>query len=134
MAGFMKRSRVVGIYALAVGRGEEGWDTASPGPPTTDMTKLTDPRPFKIKIRPNQITYLDAAGELSTVPTNRIQIKLTLAPGTPPIGAGETSYPLREFGLFGRLGRSDYMIDYVRHHVIHKGAGDELDRTIRLIF
>ena len=134
LAAFMKNDRARGIYFLAVGRGDEEWDSVPPESLTADIAELTDPRPSNIRISPDQITYLDAAGELSTVPTNRIQIRLTLAPGIPPISAGETSYPLREFGLFGRLGRENYMIDYVRHAVIHKQAGDTLERIIRLIF
>jgi hypothetical protein len=41
---------------------------------------------------------------------------------------------LREFGLFGELRGSPYMIDLVRHPVINKGPDDTLERVIRLAF
>jgi len=135
LAGFMKReSGAVGVFRLEVGRGEEGWDTEPHLPPARATTALTDPGPHRIGVPLNKISYLDDGGAVSTRPTKRIQIRLTLAPGTPPIPAGETSFPLREFGLFGRIGHANYMIDYVRHAVIHKEAADTLVRTIRLTF
>lgn len=135
LAGFMKRERsAVGVLTLGVGRGEEGWDAAPPASPSGDTAALTDASPYTISIPLNKISYMDASGAVSTRPTNRIQISLTLAPGKPPLTAGETSFPLREFGLFGRIGRKSYMIDYVRHAVIHKKAADTLVRTIRLTF
>lgn len=130
----MKGDKASGVYILAVGKGDEEWDSVPPAPPQSNCTALTDPKPFNIRVGADQMVYLDAAGNPSTSPTNRIQIKVSLAPGTPPISGGEISYPLREFGLFGRLGREYYMIDYVRHPVIHKQAEDTLVRTIRLIF
>lgn len=136
LAAFMKGDSAGGIRLLGIGRGLENWDAEPPEPPSRADEQLTDPEPFKIKIDPAQIMYLDAAGNLSEKPTNRIGITITLDPGDPPIEAGETTYPLREFGLFGTFGEDEeeYMIDYVRHPVIHKRADDTLVRTIRLVF
>lgn len=135
LAAFMRSERSArGIYYLTVGRGEESWDTIPFAPPQSDRTALTDPSPFNIRIRSGEMIYVDPAGDPSKIPTSRIQIRVTLEPGTPPISPGDTSYPLREFGLFGRLGKENYMIDYVRHAVIQKQAGDTLVRTIRLMF
>lgn len=136
LASFMSGVRATrGVHFLAVGKGEEDWDTTvPPASPQRDQIALTDPHPFRIRISPRQMVYLDAAGNPTNNPSNRIQVSVILKPGTPPISEGETSYSLREFGLFGRLGRENYMIDYVRHAVIHKQADDTLIRTIRLIF
>ncbi len=135
LASFMRGDRATrGIHFLAVGKGEEDWDTVPPASSQRDQIALTDPHPFHIRISPRQMVYLDTAGNPTNVPSNRIQVRVILKPGTPPISEGETSYALREFGLFGRLGRENYMIDYVRHAVIHKQAEDTLTRTIRLIF
>jgi hypothetical protein len=130
----MRGDGVLGIQQVRFGRGLESWDTQPPdtAPPTTQQ--LSDPNPFGVAINPAQIEYLDAAGEPTTRPTNRIQIIVTLLADEPPLAAGETSYPLREFGLFGSFGGEDYMINYVRHPVIHKQPGDTLTRTIRLVF
>lgn len=44
------------------------------------------------------------------------------------VGRGD---PLREFGLFGLFDGKDYMINCVRHPVIHKDAASTLVRVIR---
>ncbi len=141
LASFMKNERTrgsqlkaIGIRWLAVGKGIENWDTQLPPQPLPSIQQLVDPNPFKIAIRPRQIKYLDVDGNQTTGPTHRIQITVTLDPGVPPIGGNGTTYPLREFGLIGRFGNEDYMIDYVRHPVIHKQADETLNRTIRLAF
>ena len=134
LAAFMKGDRAMGIRLLAVGKGIKSWDIQPPSPPLKTRQRLIDPNPFKIVIKRSQIKYLDPTGNPTNSPTNRIQIIVTIKPGVPPIeGEGDT-YPLREFGLFGRFMNKDYMIDYIRHPVIHKQADDKLVRTIRLIF
>ncbi len=135
LAAFMKRDKTSGIKLLAVGKGEESWDTEPPPPPLRSIEQLTDLKPFNIALKPKMIEYLDAAGKPTSTPTHRIQITVTMEPGTPPpIKSEEKTYPLREFGLFGQVGKKSYMIDYVRHPVIHKAADDKMVRTIRLIF
>ena len=59
LAAFMKRDKTTGIGLLAVGKGEESWDTESPPPPLRSTEKLTDPKPFKISLKPKMIEYLD---------------------------------------------------------------------------
>lgn len=134
LAGFMRGADVKGVGFLAVGRGDPAWDAVDPGHPPASVSALADASPVLIPVPPGDIAFLDAEGNLSVTPTRRIQVTVTLAPGTPAPGGGETAYPLREFGLFGTFGADRYMIDYVRHPVIHKGAGDTLVRTIRLVF
>ncbi len=134
LASFMKGGPSSGIQLLKVGIGMQSWDEETPDPPTREIQQLTDPSPVDIPINTNQIVYLDAAGDPTEDPTNRLSIAVTLESGTPPIANGETSYPLREFGLFGIYDGGGFMIDYVRHPVIHKQADDTITRTIRLIF
>jgi hypothetical protein len=134
LAAFMRRDgAAAGIQALAVGRGDPSWDTALP-PPTPGIEQLVDTSPVTIPIGTGDLSYLDAAGNPTAGPTPRLQVMVTLAPGTPPPEMGSDNYPLREFALIGDFGGTPYMIDYVRHAVIHKAAGDSLVRTIRLIF
>jgi hypothetical protein len=134
LAGFMRGSDVKGVGFLAVGRGDPGWDALDPGHPAASVSALTDPSPAIVPVQAVDMAFLDFGGNVSATPTPRLQVTVTLAPGTPAPGGGETSYPLREFGLFGTFGAEAYMIDYVRHPVIHKAPGDTLVRTIRLVF
>jgi hypothetical protein len=96
--------------------------------------QLVDTAPVIVPVVAADMSYLDAAGTPTLGPTHRLQITVTLAPGTPAAPPGETDYPLREFALFGDFGGEAFMIDYVRHPVVHKAAGDTLVRTIRLVF
>ena len=136
LAAFMKNDTATGIQWLAVGKGIQSWDNQAPAYPLPIDYQLTDPDFATIEIDPARIEYLNADGDPTTDPTHRIQVTITLDPGVPALEAGATTYPLREFGLFGTFGagNEEYMIDYVRHPVIHKGAEDTLVRTIRLIF
>lgn len=134
LAGFMRGDGPFGIQQLQIGRGLETWDMEPPEPPASDDQQLTDPAPFVVTITPAQIVYLDELGTPVAGPTNRIEISITLGTGEPPLDLDETTFPLREFGLFGDFGGEDYMINYVRHPVIHKQADDTLTRTIRLVF
>ena len=134
LAAFMKDDPSNGIQVLKIGRGQGSWDDEAPDPSVKTIENLTDSSPIDIPISADKIEYLDSAGDPTTGPTNRLKITITLNPGTPPIEGGETTYPLREFGLFGQFSSQEYMVDYVRHPVIHKQADDTLERTIRLIF
>jgi hypothetical protein len=116
-----------------VGRGDAAWD-AAPVPPAAGTEQLVDTAFVLIPVAAADMKYLDAGGAVTAGPTQRIQITVTLAPGTPPPPSGSTSYPLREFALLGNFGAERYMIDYVRHPVVHKAPGDTLVRTIRLVF
>ncbi len=141
LAGFMKSDSTSGIQYLAVGQGLESWDADIPDivPATTDalMSKaLNTPPPYKHPIVAADLdfAYLNASEKVVAGPTPRLQIKATLSPGVPqPVGGG-TTYPLREFGLFGRFDNTDYMINCIRHPVIHKGPTATLIRSVRLYF
>lgn len=135
LAGFMKGrgERAVGIRRLFIGQGLADWDENMP-PPERTLQKLIDPCPIPVFIRRKDIVYLDATGKPTKGPTAYIQITVTLGKNTPPVEVGQNAYPLREFGLFGSIGKNAYMIDYVRHPVIQKQSDDTLVRTIRLLF
>lgn len=134
LAAFMKGDSALGLQFLAVGQGDALWDSQPAGPSSPGTQKLADAGAVHIPVAGGSVVYLDAAGTAVAGPTHRILVTVTIEPGTPAIENGKTSYPLREFGLFGKLGAAEYMIDYVRHPVIHKQAGDTLVRTIRLVF
>lgn len=134
LAAFMKGDSTMGIQFLALGKGDASWDIVTPALPAPGIQTLTDPHFVRVPVTAGQLEYLDAMGVPAGSATNCIQVTVSLGPGTPPAEGGGASYPLREFGLFGKLGDEEYMIDYVRHPVIHKQPGDTLVRTIRLVF
>jgi hypothetical protein len=55
LAAFMKRDKTVGIRLLALGRGEESWDTEPPPLPLRSTEQLTDPKPFKVSLKSKMI-------------------------------------------------------------------------------
>lgn len=130
LAGFMKNESSSGIQFLAVGQGSEDWDSKllQPDTTTTDLVKRYD-QPI-----PVNLVYLDEKEQVVGTPTQRLQITATLERGCPPPLASSNTYPLREFGLFGRFKGNDYMINYVRHAVIHKDNQTSLERIIKLYF
>ena len=138
LAGFITNDTntpTAGIQYLAVGRGLESWD--SEGAPASDPTTtlgLQDPSPVQIPITELDVDYLDTNDEIVAQPTPRIQIKVTLAAGFPPPVSPAQSYPLREFGLFGRFNNNDFMINSIRHPVIRKDINASLIRLVRLYF
>jgi hypothetical protein len=129
LASFMKNGPASGIQYLEVGRGSDTWD-AEPVPSGPGQTALVDENPFKVEDL--EVAYLDADDDVQEAPSNRLQITATLGPGYPPVDG--TSYPLREFGLFGELDGEPYMINAIRHPVIHKDATTTLIRVVRLYF
>jgi hypothetical protein len=149
LAGFMKSDQQAsGIQYLAVGQGDEAWDaqwnTATPPPPDPSSTNLQNRFDPPIPVPPAspvpgkdylEIIYLDDSDNpaASGVVTNTLQIKAVLSPGYPAPSQFNT-YPLREFGLFGSFGATDYMINYVKHPVIYKDTSATLVREIRLYF
>jgi hypothetical protein len=138
LAGFLAGAptTTAGIKGLWVGAGLAAWDATSPPLATPAQTALVDPHPFLV---PNpgpsfEITYLDG-GAVSAIPTNRLQIKITLGPNVPlwP-DANHTTSALREFGLVAHLNGADVLLNYVTHLVINKDPASTLERTIWLVF
>lgn len=132
LAAFMKSDSqgTSGIVGLAVGEGDSSWDQELPQP-TTNVPGLIKPYPNEIIVASGklEITYLDEQTP-SPDPTNQLEIKATLDPVYPE----PKKVPLREFGLYGKLGDTPYLINYVMHPVIYKTETDTLIRVIRLTF
>jgi len=133
LAGFMKNESSSGIQFLAVGQGLEDWDSKvlPPDATTTDLVTRYEPT---IPVNRLSLAYLQEDASVVDYPTNHLQITATLEPGYPTPLAPLNTYPLREFGLFCRFGGNDYMINNIRHPVIHKDATTTLVRVIRLYF
>lgn len=137
LSAFMKNAQPKGIQYLAVGQGLESWDTEGVEPPDSSITQLADANPFKIHVDDLNLFYMDEFDGETEGPTNRIQITATLNFNKPPV-APLSSYPLREFGLFGQFFDGseyhDYLINYIRHPVIYKSRYGILTRIVRLYF
>ena len=113
-----------GIRFLKVGAGmEDDWNPEDRPAGTVDLLTPYNKEYENIVIAPS--------GSIVT-------ITVTLEPGEPAPLKGKTSYPLREFGLFGRHSgqkANDYfMINYVKHHVVEKEVSASLRRQIVLEF
>lgn len=138
LAGFIKNDTInetfTGIQYLQVGKGVEEWDkTGAPAPDPAETTALENPcddDPFPDL----EIVYLDENDVEVPGPTNRLQITATLGSNYPVPEPPSQSYPLREFGLFGSFNNVNYMIDCIRHPVIHKDVSATLIRVVRLYF
>lgn len=135
LAAFMQGQTAAGIQRISLGRGDAGWDTLPYEAPVPSTSSLVDLSPHNISVTDAgmSISFLDIAGNTTSDVHSRIEVSVTIDGDSLPIGPGET-FPLREFALYGELNSSDYMIDYVRHGVIHIGQGDVLNRRIRLAF
>ena len=133
LSGFMKNESSAGIQYLAVGSGNASWDSV--GVPPTDpdtTTNLVQRYSPPIPVGDLEVEYLDVADEVQSAPSPRLQITATLPAGYPPPLPDLTTCPLREFGLFGSLNGRDFMINSIRHPVIHKDESATLIRVVRL--
>lgn len=136
LAGFVKNETdAQGLRYLAVGQGDPAWDNApGPEPPPANSDNLVNRYEPPIPLEALKLVYLNEDNQEVTTPTRRLQITATLGENYPEPLAPFNSYPLREFGLFARLGDIDYMLNSIRHPVIHKDAATTLVRVIRLYF
>jgi hypothetical protein len=143
LAAFMKNDAekpASGIVRLRVGEGLEAWDTDGAPVPVDSDTGLVTPHPsFTVEFDDLDLAYLNPSDVKVDGPTNRLQVTATLENNQPPpLGADHTSYPLREFGLFGEYNDGtethEYMIDCIRHPLIAKDVNTTLVRVVRLYF
>lgn len=138
LAGFIKDApatqSVRGIQHLSVGQGRKDWDGSPPPEPPDETLALETPYSEPIPADMLKIEYLDEDGQPSEQITAHLQITATLGPGYPPPVDPLKTYPLREFGLFGKAGDEFFMINVVRHPVIHKDENAILTRTLQLRF
>lgn len=134
LAGFMKGDASGGIHHLAFGTGRASWDQDGPPAPDPSATDLIAPCPPPMPLNALNLIYLDEDNNEVATPTSRLQITAILEPGYPAPGTPEDTCPLREFGLFGTFDGAYFMINSIRHPVIHKDASATLIRKIRLHF
>ncbi len=122
-----------GRLYLAIGEGEEGWDSQPPSP-LPDTTTLYR-EVLRSELRPHHIFYLDDELNKTAKPTHRLEFHITFL-GRDVVA--NSCRRLREFGLFGgdatHRADSGYMIDYVVHPRIDLTADARLDRRVHLIF
>lgn len=125
---------------LSVGRGRDDWDENEPGKAAESVQGLEQAHTPALGRESLQIDYLDE-GTQSDVPQPALQIIATLPPGYPPALPDLDSYPLREFGVFGAVTQNAgtatektlrYMVNCIRHPVIHKNAAATLIREVRI--
>jgi hypothetical protein len=139
LTAFMRNDRASGIQYLVVGHGEADWDTkgvppADPETTTNLANRFGDSISDWISASDLDIQYLDSSDGVQSDPSPRLQITATLQPGYPTPMPDLNTYPLREFGLFGELDGEPYMINSIRHPVIHKDESATLVRVVRLYF
>ena len=138
LAGFIRNDSTSGIQHLQVGQGDVMWDANGAPTPNSGETALVAPAAdAPITFANLEVAYLSPGGTTlpaTDPPTPQLQITATLPAGYPAPLAGESVYPLREFGLFGQFGSTLYMINNVRHPVIFKEASTTLTRIVRLYF
>jgi hypothetical protein len=136
LAAFMKNDGSNGIRCIKVGIGNPDWDnTGAPMPDTSEIGLVDQAHPFTIDVEALELVYLNENDQQVTGPTTRLQITATLGTDQPlPPDSNLSTYPLREFGLFGQYGNDEYMIDCIRHPVIHKDVSSTLIRVVRLYF
>lgn len=134
LAAFISNDTALGIRSLQVGRGDPSWDTTPPPvPDPKTIVQLVDSSPFTIPHTALTVNYLNADYEIVAEPTNHIQIVAKLEQNE-PAPASEPPFPLREFGIFGELNGTPFMINCIRHSLIEKYGSTTLERTLRLIF
>ncbi len=135
IAAMMKNDSPQGVQYLKVGQGDQTWDVTT-STASEDALDLVSPYRIVIPQHELKMVYLkeDKSRTVSSEITNVLQITATLAHGFPEPITDSNFYPLREFGLFGRCGSKDYMINCVRHQVINKDVAATLIREIQLYF
>lgn len=131
IAGLMSGVRG-GIKYLAVGQGNPDWDDGTIDDIDPTAKSLWDHDAKKIELEPAHFAYLvdDVSLRSTQSPTPRLYITVKIPPEFHAAG----TLALREFGLIGLLGEEEYMINCIRHPVIHKGPNATLIRNVRLCF
>lgn len=124
----LKDNGTSGIQYWAIGGGSTLWDSNSQLP-TSQETRLTN-EIGRALINPDEITFLTPTFELSSVPTNIIQIKHTF-------GTNDCNGEWREFGIFGgnatAAANSGILINKKHHKVINKTSEMSIERIMRFI-
>ena len=126
MALLKRQSGYSGIQYWAVGSGASSWDSGLPSPTAGD-TRLTA-EIGRVAISPSEIVFLNGNLQVSSTPTNIIQITHTF-------GVNDCNGKWREFGIFGgnatASANSGIMINKRNHEVITKTSEMTVERVMR---
>lgn len=126
MALLKRQSGYSGIQYWAVGSGASSWDSGLPSPSAGD-TRLTA-EIGRVAIDPSEIVFLNGSLQVSSTPTNIIQITHTF-------GVNDCNGKWREFGIFGgnatASANSGIMINKRNHEVITKTSEMTVERVMR---
>ena len=126
MALLKRQSGYSGIQYWAVGSGASSWDSGLPSPTAGD-TRLTA-EIGRVAISPSEIVFLNGNLQVSSTPTNIIQITHTF-------GVNDCNGKWREFGIFGgnatARANSGIMINKRNHEVITKTSEMTVERVMR---
>lgn len=129
ISGLMKGA-LSGIQYFAVGSGSNSWNNASLPEPANGDTKLLN-ETFRKQVQATDIKFIDSSNQVSTNPTNRLQVSVTF-------DESEANGELRELGIFGgnatATRNSGYMLNRKIHALIYKTNGMKLERIIRFTF
>ncbi len=134
LAALMKNEiNMQGILYLAIGEGEDDWDSSRPAPLIT-TTKLAK-EVARLEITKNQVVYLDNLEKPVETISNRLEITIKFR-GEDFISNGFQT--VREFGLFGGDAtgeqNSGFIINYVIHPRIDLTSDLTFTRKLRLTF
>lgn len=115
-----------GVQYWAVGSGADDWDKEIPTP-DINASRLTN-EIGRVAITADEVKFLDADYNVSSVPTNILQITHTFRDG-------ECNGVWREFGIFGgnatATANSGIMINKRHHAVITKTSDMTVERIMR---
>ena len=122
-----------GITYYACGSGLDTWGDYTPPAASETDTRLTN-EIFRKAITASDITFIDENNATSSVPTNRIQVKVVFN----ETDFGGATVTLREIGLFGGDASSSsntgIMLNHKNHQKIIKTNELKLERTVRITF
>ena len=116
-----------GFQYLAVGSGQESWDTEGVPDPSPSQTQLVNELARAVV----EITFLDESNEPTVTVTNKLEVAGAFASGV------AESAPWREWGIFGGNATSSpnsgIMVDYATHSAQAKESETWI-RKVRIIF
>lgn len=123
------RTGFEGVQYWAVGSGDDSWDDLLPNPDRDDTRLMSEIG--RVPISSDEIHFIDPDLEITTTPTNKIQIVHTF-------GYNDCNGIWREFGIFGgnatETENSGIMINKRHHEIITKTTDMMVERTLRFTF
>ena len=116
-----------GFQYIAVGSGQEAWDTEGVPDPSPSTTQLVN----ELARAAASVIFLDESNEETATVTNKLEVAGVFASGV-----GESA-PWREWCIFGGTAtgsaNSGVIVDYATHSALPKSL-EEWTRKVRIIF